>query len=542
LASGPKLAVEPNGRVWLTFRNRLNRFDNAVGACWLNFLTTLEGDRWRQAFPVPGTDALLHGSVVLLPAAPSGLYVLGWSDGRFRDAAFFNRSDLRKRRRGLPPITTRRYPRYPDELFNMELTLADTGPVAGPESEPKLVRIERPEPAGPAEAAEAEAERVAAMRALRVEVGGRRLRLARGEFHRHTEISHDGGGDGCIFDMWRYALDLASLDWIGCGDHDNGGGREFTWWFTQKTTSLFTLPGSFTPVYSYERSCGYPDGHRNAVFARRGVRPLGRLRGGRGKPMDNLPADAPRPNSPDTIMFFKYLAQFGGICASHTSATNMGTDWRDYDPKVEPVIEIYQGCRQSYERPGAPRSASAEYAIGGWRPLGFAALALLKGYRLGFQASSDHISTHISYCNVWVDELGRQQVVDGMRARHVYGSTDNIIAVVRCGEHFMGDEFTVNRPPTLHVRLIGTQPFDEVVIVKDNEYVYSISPKKREVEFSWTDAAAKPGKTSYYYIRGRQVGETTTRTVSSAKGKKVQVQIHNGELVWVSPMWITYKP
>ena len=31
---------------------------------------------------------------------------------------------------------------------------------------------------------------------------------------------------------------LASMDWIGSGDHDNGGGREYSWWFTQKTTSI----------------------------------------------------------------------------------------------------------------------------------------------------------------------------------------------------------------------------------------------------------------------------------------------------------------
>mgnify|MGYP000060690062 CR=1 FL=1 len=31
----------------------------------------------------------------------------------------------------------------------------------------------------------------------------------------------------------------------------------------------------------------------------------------------------------------------------------MGTDWRDNNAKVEPIVEIYQGCRQSYEMPGA---------------------------------------------------------------------------------------------------------------------------------------------------------------------------------------------
>ena len=258
--------------------------------------------------------------------------------------------------------------------------------------------------------------------------------------------------------------------------------------------------------------------------------------------MDDLPPDAPRPHTPDTQMFYKYLHLFDGVCASHTSGTDMGTDWRDNDPKVEPIVEIYQGDRQNYERPGAPRSNSADYSIGGWRPLGFVSLALLKGYRLGFQSSSDHISTHMSYCNVWVEEPTREAILKAMRQRHIYGSTDNIIADVRCGEHFMGDEFEVNKPPTLRIKLIGTAPFEEVVIVKDNKYVYSTKPGKRIVEFTWTDNDAEPGKTSYYYVRGKQVGQVAERTVRSPDGRKVKVTLDNGELVWVSPMWITYKP
>ena len=44
------------------------------------------------------------------------------------------------------------------------------------------------------------------------------------------------------------------------------------------------------------------------------------------------------------------------IAISHTSGTDsMGTDWRDNDPGIEPVVEIYQGARNSYETLGAPR-------------------------------------------------------------------------------------------------------------------------------------------------------------------------------------------
>ena len=69
----------------------------------------------------------------------------------------------------------------------------------------------------------------------------------------------------------------------------------------------------------------------------------------------------PVPLIPDTKMLYKYLRHFSGVCASHTSATGMGTDWRDYGGKVEPVVEIYQGDRNSYERPGGPRASSDQF-------------------------------------------------------------------------------------------------------------------------------------------------------------------------------------
>jgi len=106
----------------------------------------------------------------------------------------------------------------------------------------------------------------------------------------------------------------------------------------------------------------------------------------------------------------------------------------------------------------------------------------------------------------------------------------------------MGEEFEVDKPPTLRVKLARTAPFERVYVIKDNEYVYSISPRQRVVEFEWTDRDVKSGKTSYYYVRGEQVGQTEKRTVKSTSGEKIEREFSNGEVVWASPMWITYRP
>ena len=124
----------------------------------------------------------------------------------------------------------------------------------------------------------------------------------------------------------------------------------------------------------------------------------------------------------------------------------MGTDWRDNDPQVEPIVEIYQGDRNSYEALGGPRVArKPAEAIGGFKPLGMVWNALAMGYRLGFQASSDHWSTHISYAVALAEEHTRPAILDAFRQRHCYAATDNILLDVRMGEHIMGDEFVLKR-------------------------------------------------------------------------------------------------
>ena len=42
-----------------------------------------------------------------------------------------------------------------------------------------------------------------------------------------------------------------SMDWIGCADHDNGNGREYTWWLTQKMNDAYHVAERFTPMFSY---------------------------------------------------------------------------------------------------------------------------------------------------------------------------------------------------------------------------------------------------------------------------------------------------
>lgn len=504
----PRLAAGADGTVYLAYRVNVPGRATPLGSVYFENLACFDGSNWTGPIFVPLSDATLDMRPALLTLGPGRLLMAGSADHRFsidpRDRTVRFAGDRHGKR---APTPSQRLDPFNYDIVATELV------TAGAARETALTPIPLEKPEAATRGAAPEKEQVAMMRAYRAALGSETLRLLRGEFHRHTVISADTDyRDGSLIDAWRYALDAASMDWIGCCDHDNGFGREYTWWTMQKLTDAFHVPGRFIPMFSFERSVRYPEGHRNVIFARRGIRVLSRL--------PRMAPDSPADPAPDTQMLYEYLRRFDGVSAVHTSATEMGTDWRNNDSEVEPAVEIYQGDRQNYEMPEAPRSNSPNDSIGRWRPLGFVSRALQKGYRLAFEASSDHFSTHMSYSNVWVTELTRKAVLEAFKKRRVYGATDNILADVRANGHFMGEEFETNEPPSVHVKLVGTADFARVHVIKDGKYVYTVEPHKRTVEFSWRDNAPEPDRTSYYYVRGEQV---------------------DGELVWVSPMWIKMR-
>ncbi len=493
----PRIAFDAKGGLWLLYRRHPST--SGQGERWVSFVTRHTGQEWTPAFPLARSENQLDNRPAVVPLGEQGVLVVHSCDGR----------------------TTGTASRQDNDLYATLL------PVAGPSGVPKLTSPPPSKPAPPSGHPN-EAQDIARLRSYRAKVGGKVYRLLRGEFHRHTELTSHRDQDGMLEEIWRYGLDVARMDWIGDGDHDNGAGKEYLWWLVQKQTDLFHHPPTFVPMFTYERSVTYPSGHRNVMFAKRGVRPLPRFPGGKDKIYGT-----PETGAPDIKTLYAYLKYFDGICAVHTSATNMGTDWRDNDPEVEPVVEIYQGHRQNYEHHGAPGSAKdAADSIGGYQPLGFVWNALMRGYRLGFEVSSDHISTHISYGIVFAEDATREAILDAFKKRHCYGANDNILLDVRCGDHLMGDEFELRGSPTFEIYAVGTDKIANVSIIRGvgNEtpkYVYRANPNQKEIRLRWTDTDPPPaGSVAYYYVRIEQV-----------KAPNAQY----GALAWASPMWIHFK-
>ena len=502
----PRLACDRDGRVWLLARTCEGTFMTPPGSVWQTYIAFYDGRKWVGPTILPHSDNLNYNLPAVSSHPSGGLLIAHSTDHRLNRHITLDASLL-----GVVSLEATSDP-FVNDVYVSRLEFP-AAPIV-----PSLKPIASAPTAKKAPTAETLKERseVARARGYRTRYGSDELRIVRGEFHRHTDISSDGGEDGTLEDMWRYGLDVASMDWMGCADHENGLGREYPWWLIEKTTDAYRIPGRFEPPFGYERSVGYPEGHRNLVFAQRGIRTLPRL-------PRTLPEKVER--APDTLMLYEYLRRFAGVCASHTSATGAGTDWRDHDSRVETMVEIYQGARQNYERPGAPRAPEPNDVIGGWFPLGFVSAALLKGHRLAFTASSDHHSTHVSYTMAYVRDNSREALLDAMRRRHVYAATDNIIAEMRSSangkEYLLGDEFASPTPPELRLKLIGTAPFKKITLIKDDQEVHVVTPNQSEVDLTWRDPKPIAGKTSYYYFRGEQIDD---------------------EIVWVTPMWIKYEP
>jgi len=483
-----QLTVDPKGNLCALVRRREVKLHEIYSQS-LKRNRQQQYSMWDYAVIVAGADKpiSLRGSVgrndlrAAISAAPAGVAVAWAGDGR---------------------TYAKPYPFVKNNVYSASIVLQNA---VRPElkawpGETKPAARMHPE----------EEQRIGTMQKHRIPWGGKELRIVRGDMHRHTDISFDGDIDGSIWDFYRYTIDAAGFEYSALTEHNAGDDVEYFWWITQKSNDLFHYPQRFTPVYAYERSLGYPNGHRNLLWTKRGVK--------------TLPRSAEEEKGTEgAAKLYEYLRKTGGIAMSHTSGTLMGTDWRDNDPDVEPLVEIYQGDRMSYEHEGAPRAPKASDKLtqpGGLRAEGYVWNAWAKGYKLGVQASSDHASTHISYAMLLTEDLSREGLLRAIRARHAYGATDNILLDVRAAGRIQGDIFSLRGRPKISIAIEGTAPVDRVEVIKNNRFVLETKPGAASVKLTYEDST--PGdKQNYYYVRVVQ---------------------RDGQVAWSSPMWITSVP
>ena len=550
LYQNPRLGVDGGGRVWLFLRHQIVAKGRNAGHLFDFYATTLReqggNQEWINPILLPGSTARQDTVLATAPGAAGQLLAAVVGDGRHMPVPLPINHDISTMvldGTGIAPITA--------QLKPFEPSNAGEFPVTHPQ----------------------EAAQVAAVRAHRVQVGGKIYKIVRGDLHRHTEISMDGAVDGSIWDLYRYALDSASLDYVAVTDHNYGAwldtdepeskntDNEYQWWRTQKSADIFYVPGRFVPLYGYERSINFPLGHRNIFHLHRGVFSY------------RVPklyiAERPGLIDKDAQGLWAYLRSTDGIALPHSTGTNMGTNWRLRDEKLEPATELYSGDWGDFEELGAPRAATRQAIGGGFSgrdPFvnGYIWNALGAGYKMGFIASSDHWSTHVAYANLLVPDrvIARGDILNAIRLRHTYASTDNIVVDFYAGTTLQGGEMTAAASPTFHVNVAGTEPILRVEVIKNNRIIYTQTAAAnaadpRHIAFTFRDSSEfggdfndttmhptaevkdwthpetgvrprPPKRESYYYVR-------IIQSFSRQNPNEI------GELAWSSPIYIDLK-
>jgi hypothetical protein len=468
----------------LSYANRVVELWGGSGV-WEQVAVALDGSGWRRHQILPGSDGPHEFRAALATGADGRLHAAWATDERGFG--------------GGPKRQTLRYARLLEEPGGGEVRMT-----------PFRVAPDLTFPTHPVEPAQ-----IAAVRNYRVRSGGKQYRILRGDLHRHTTLSADGVGDGSLWDFYRYVLDAANMDFSTVTDHQ-GGDTEYNWWKTQKSTDLFFLPGRLTSIYAYERSSAYPNGHRNIILPKRGA------------PILEMSRDEEYGRVRSAPIVLPYLRRYDAIAFRHSTATDQGPNWQDHDNELEPLVEIFQGCRVAYEHEGGPGGATPEKLYlqkSGYQPSGFIWNALAKGYRMGFQSASDHCSTHLSYSCILAEGDSRQDLINAMRRRHSYGATDNIVLDfrVRTGgrEYLQGDAFETGGRFTLEVSAIGTGPIRRIDLIRNEAYAYALTRTgKSAMTFSYTDPNPVPGENRYY----------------------VRLLQEDRAMAWSSPVWINYRP
>ncbi|MBG29268.1 MAG: hypothetical protein CMI31_04610 [Opitutae bacterium] len=379
-------------------------------------------------------------------------------------------------------------------------------------------------------------------------VDGKSYGLFWGDVHRHTDVSNCRTGfDGCIVDHFRYAYDLAKLDFLGTSDHTDAGKmyHPYEWWHNQRMHDALHSPGRFNTLYVYEREQRWPWGHRNVVFAQRGG-PIIYIKKSlylNSPWQKTLPA---KKGEGEILPYelWEMLKKYGKPVAliSHTGATGMGTDWSKYekfDYSSENIVEIYQGARVSYEGAGAPQPTVGllpntslnslgrvqnappepimdfgQYARGTYQN------ALKQGHNLGVFASSDHISQHASYGGVFCKEFTREGIIEAMDNRRTIAATDKIYLNFTCNGKPLGSIFETKENAKLWLKVDGTAPFRRITIVRN--------------EKDWKNFGIFTGKTFEETVTDENMLEGENRYY-------VRVMQSDGNMAWSSPVWVTKK-
>src|SRR5262249_55537171 len=161
------------GRIWLSFRHRddsgrAGNRQSSVGGTWVGEVTSLVGREWAAPRRLARSEGMLDGRASLVAPADGPAWVVYVGGNRTQSGGGA----------GVQPAAQRGPAPAGRPGVGERLRAGSAGSPSEPASPPV-------HPQGAAD--------IPRVRNHRIQVGGKTYRPLRGNFHRHTEISFDGG-------------------------------------------------------------------------------------------------------------------------------------------------------------------------------------------------------------------------------------------------------------------------------------------------------------------------------------------------------------
>jgi len=365
-------------------------------------------------------------------------------------------------------------------------------------------------------------------------------RLFWGDIHGHANICD--GGVRRPDEYFGWGREVMALDFCALTSHDFGlalSGPETQWAKLQAMANQFNAPGSFATFVAWEAShIGLPSGravgHKNLIFKEAQVPFVN------GSNYGTPRVQVDYHTYPELA---NYLQDLACLVIPHHPLNpvlpgGLGTNWNEFWPERERLVEIYSlwGISEEMDSPGRTAAAVEGASV---------LTALMRGYRLGFIAGSDtHDGRPANRSEPWstaptggltaifAPTLTREAVYDALWQRACYATTGaRIILHTDIGGLSMGqtrhltrvDELIHSRKVGLQV--VGSEEIDRAEVIRNGQIVHSFVGDGLSMDVTWIDFTPLPmialtdpagQRFVFYYIRVRQ---------------------KDGHWAWASPVW-----
>lgn len=341
---------------------------------------------------------------------------------------------------------------------------------------------------------------------------GKTARVWWADMHNHLEeLPSDR-----IISTWVDRLYLTSryrdgLDIIAVTDHDWPGMSSSMFYVEQGIASVLNAPGSFLAFSGFEWSGDSQVrgryGDRTVIFPE-GYFEIPRITSAAADTVEKLHQSIRRDSGIDWPHHI-------GYAGNHVNPPEI-------NPDTEPVVEITSehGVFETYDKQHALPLPYRTRVLAGTSMQDI----LAAGKRVGIVGSGDSHTGLSGYTTgmfgVIAPELTKAAILTAIRQRRTFAvrGGEPIFVDFRADGHFIGDEYSSDRPARLEIKVKASLPIRRIEIIRNSRFIFSqeYSADKTERTLEFVDKEMPP---AYYYVR---------------------VQQGEDGWAWTSPVWVDH--